>query len=114
VLRLAVHPDARDPAAVRIAVNGDLDILSAPALIDCVTEQLDAGRRRLVLDLGATSFCDARGLAAMLDARERVCASGGALVLVGASDLLRRAITATGLSEALPVVADVVAIHRSS
>jgi anti-anti-sigma factor len=113
-LRIAVRLDADDPHGARLVVTGDLDILSTPTLAESVADQLAHGRQRLVLDLGGASFCDARGLAALLDARERASSEGGTVTIVGASDLLRRAITVTGLDEALPVVAEVVAIDRNS
>lgn len=112
-LQVLVRPDTREPAAARLVVLGDLDLLGAPELTQCVEQQVQSGLRTLVLDLGGSSFCDARGLAALLDARNRVRAVGGTLVIVGASELLRRAISVTGLDDELPVVADVATFDRS-
>ena len=112
-LRVEVRPDRVDPDAARLLVIGDLDLVGAPLLGECVEEQLLAGYRHLVLDLGPSSFCDARGLAALLKARDRVASCGGSLVIVGASELLRRAIAVTGLADELPVEADVVPLQRN-
>ena len=102
-LSLVIHAAAE---AVTVDVVGELDLVGGPELARCVEEQVEGGRRHIRLDLTGLSFCDARGLSALVDARERVDGAGGELVLAGAPAMLRRAMTVTGLDDRLFVEAD--------
>jgi anti-anti-sigma factor len=56
-----------DGALTRVEVSGELDVASGDALRGAVTEALDAGAQRVVLDLADVEFLDSAGLAAVLD-----------------------------------------------
>ncbi|MEU4298971.1 STAS domain-containing protein [Kitasatospora aureofaciens] len=58
--------------ATSVALEGELDIATAPLLIDAVVRALAARRPRLDLDVAALTFCDAAGVHALLQAR-RIC-----------------------------------------
>lgn len=96
----------RGTDSVSVDVVGELDLVSAPVLSRWVAEQVGEGRRHIRLDLTRLSFCDARGLSALIDVREHVDEAGGELVLAGAPPILRRAIRVTGLEERLPIQPD--------
>ncbi len=46
--------------------EGRLNMVSAGSLRETVTAAIAAGRRRIVVDLGATSFMDSSGLGALI------------------------------------------------
>ena len=95
-----------DEAGVKvIAVAGELDIATAPAL--CA--RLDATRAgrspRLLVDLSAVEFCDSTGLRALLGAATEIRAHGGRFALVCEPG--------GGVARLLGVVgaAEVIAVH---
>ncbi|MDQ3901732.1 MAG: STAS domain-containing protein [Actinomycetota bacterium] len=55
-----------------LAVDGELDALTAPLLGVCLREQFAANPAHLILDLQAVRFLGSSGLNCLLDARESV------------------------------------------
>lgn len=53
-----------------LAVDGELDALTAPLLGDCLHDQLAAAPAHLIVDLQAVRFLGSSGLNCLLDARE--------------------------------------------
>jgi anti-anti-sigma factor len=49
-----------------VDLGGELDIASAEAAVSYVVDVIDRHRRPVIVDLTALSFCDARGLAALV------------------------------------------------
>ncbi|MCB5908128.1 STAS domain-containing protein [Streptomyces pinistramenti] len=86
----------------RVAVSGEIDIVSAPQLRMALDEAL-AGTGHLVeVDFGDVRFCDCCGLSVLLRARRRAHEQGADLRLVNvASPLVRRLLDGTGTVEAL-------------
>ena len=73
-------PAPRPPAA-RLACCGDLDLLTADAVLRDVEALLALGYRDVHVDLGRLRFCDAAGLDGLLAAKKRVRLAGGTLTL---------------------------------
>ena len=74
----------REPMGERgalIAVAGELDMLTVPELRAQLTEVIDSGAERVVLDLTDVSFIDSVSLAAIVTARRRL-GDGGRLGVV--------------------------------
>jgi len=68
-------------------MSGELD-LAGEDYVRYVLHQVRG--RRVVIDLAGLDFIDARGVAAILGARDRVAANGGELALRGARGVVRR------------------------
>lgn len=68
--------------ARELGVGGELDLLTAPRLVVRVREAVRAGERDLRLDLSATTFMDAAGVAALLNVSGVVERAGGRLAIV--------------------------------
>jgi anti-sigma B factor antagonist len=78
-------------------LTGELDIASAPALRDQLLGLLRPGSSRLVLDLSRVSFCDASGLAVLVNTGRRAGLLGGFLRLAAVSPPASRVLILTGL-----------------
>ena len=78
-------------------LTGELDIASAPALRDQLLSLLRPGSSRLVIDLSKVSFCDASGLAVLVNTARRARLLGGFLHLAAVSPQADRALNITGL-----------------
>jgi anti-sigma B factor antagonist len=55
-----------------LAVKGELDVLTAPLLGDCLLEEIAAAPAHLIVDLRTVRFLGSSGLNCLLDARELV------------------------------------------
>ena len=87
VADLAFSVDLDTSAHLRL--RGELDGETA-ALLACVVDcQISRGNRDVCLDLGALSFVDVRGFAAIVAVRDRLRERGGRLRVVGAGWLVR-------------------------
>jgi anti-sigma B factor antagonist len=85
-------------------VGGEVDANTAPALAEALaTHRPDLRGERLVVDLADIGFMDSSGLAALLDARGRLAASGGVLVLRRPSRCVVRLLEITHLRRAFRV-----------
>lgn len=89
-----------------LAVSGDLDMSTAPQLLDAGFTALDAGRLNLVVDLSKVTFCDSSGLGAFVRLKKRVDAADGRFALAGPPPTVRTILNVTGLAE-------VVGVHPS-
>jgi anti-anti-sigma factor len=84
-------------------LTGELDIASAPALRDQLLSLLRPGSSRLVIDLSRVSFCDASGLAVLVNTGRRARLLGGFLRLAAVSPPAGRVLTITGLHRHLAI-----------
>ncbi|MGH3782518.1 MAG: STAS domain-containing protein [Pseudonocardiaceae bacterium] len=84
-----------------VAVDGELDALTAPVLEACVREQLAAAPAHLILDLQPVSFLGSSGLSCLLHARELAeQTTGTQLHLAGlVTRVVARPLQVTGLAE---------------
>lgn len=102
---VGISVEERDGVTV-VAITGDLDMGTAPQLLDTGTAEIDAGHNRLVLDLSGVTFCDSTGLGVFVRLKKRVDATQGALALAGPTDNVRTILDVTGLAEVIGVHPD--------
>ncbi|MEU0792629.1 STAS domain-containing protein [Amycolatopsis sp. NPDC005961] len=98
VMELVVTTTA--PVSV-LAVGGELDLTGSRRLRSRLTEEIGLAPRALVLDLTGAAHCSARGLAVLLEATGDARAAGVPFAIVGCVPVVRRAIDALGLGDAL-------------
>lgn len=92
-------------ASARVVVRGELDLATAPALDNALTDVIDRGARSLVLDVADLTFMDASGLRVLITASNRVGPDGGTLILRAVPKPVLRVLELTGfthLAEVLP------------
>jgi anti-sigma B factor antagonist len=75
---------------VVVRVFGEVDIVTAPVLQRHLESAIGSGRPTVVIDLAETTFLDARGVGALVNARKRVTAAGGRMVIRRPPALVRR------------------------
>lgn len=80
-----------------VAVNGEVDVYSAPALKDNLTELLHSGATTVIVDLSEVAFLDSTGLGALVEARAATTEAGGALPLVCQHERILKLFSITGL-----------------
>jgi anti-sigma B factor antagonist len=90
--------------ATLIAVQGELDLASSPALREELDRAHDAGTELVVLDLRELVFMDSTGLSVVVKAHQRALESGRRFAVVRGGKQVERLLTLTGVSERLTVV----------
>jgi anti-sigma B factor antagonist len=97
-----VQVQSQDQATV-IAVSGELDLASSPAL----QEELDrvaADSTLLIIDLRELDFMDSTGLSVLVRAHQRAEEQGRRLAMVKGPQQVQRLLSLTGVADRLTVV----------
>jgi anti-sigma B factor antagonist len=91
------------PAGVVLTASGELDMATTPRLRERLRELIEAGARRLVIDLTPISFMDSVALAAILTARRDLADVGRMAVVIAPDSYPRLVFEIAGLPEFLNV-----------
>jgi anti-sigma B factor antagonist len=94
IMGLQVTGDGPDARVV--TVTGEIDVVTAPDLADCLTTQL-AGSQVVVVDLDGVRFLGSAGVAVLFEANELATRQGRDLQLVSHSRAANLALKVTGL-----------------
>jgi anti-anti-sigma factor len=99
-----------------LAVSGEMDLVTSPAVRQHVHEAVADGRRSVVLDLTGVRFCDSSGVGVLISARRlmRSCSGRLRLILPTEEDPahrshLNRVLAALGLRRLFDVYPDLPA-----
>jgi anti-sigma B factor antagonist len=95
---LAIALDNRHTPPV-LALHGDIDLNTAPQLVEAAARLIDDGSSVLVLDLSGVAFCDSSGLSALVRLRNRVHPVGGRIDLARPTVIVQRVLEVSGLTE---------------
>jgi anti-sigma B factor antagonist len=95
---LAIALDNRHTPPV-LSLHGDIDLNTAPKLVEEAGRLIDDGSQVLVLDLSGVGFCDSSGLSALVRLRNRVQPLGGRVILAGPTPIVQRVLEVSGLTE---------------
>lgn len=90
-----------------LAVSGEVDVYTAPALRDRIADLLDAGQQKLIIDLAGVEFLDSTGLGVLVAGLNRAREVGGSLALVCPQERVLKLFRITGLDEVFTVHATV-------
>jgi len=90
----------RCPDGISLRLIGEMDLVTAPHLVESVRSLRGPDMQHVRLDLTQLTFVDAAGLRALVQARMLVHGRGGQLTLRGARPLLRRMLEITELNTA--------------
>jgi anti-sigma B factor antagonist len=80
-----------------VAVTGEIDLFTAPEFKLRMSELIDAGRSRLIVDLSKTTFIDSSSLGVLIGAHRRLKLRGGALLVVCEGETIAKTFKITGL-----------------
>jgi anti-anti-sigma factor len=88
-----------------LAVRGELDVATADSLYRHGQAAIGRHARTLLLDLTGLSFCDARGLSALVQIANDAEAAGCRLGLIAPRPLVAKMLRISGLHKRLPAFA---------
>ena len=94
------------PGGLMLAVSGELDLATAPALRERLSAAVDSGMTRVVVDLRDVTFMDSIGLAAVVHARSRLRADGRLALVVAPDSYAQLVLEITGMPRALAIFED--------
>ncbi len=97
-----------------LAVSGEVDVYTAPALRDRIADLLDSGQHQLVIDLGGVEFLDSTGLGVLVAGLNRVRSHDGSLALVCNQERILKIFRITGLTKVFPIHATVEEAAQAS
>ena len=96
--------DVKDMGTVTVvAPHGDVDMAVAEDVRRRLTQLVDRGRPRLVLDLGAVMYIDSSGLGALVAAMKHARAAGGDIKVCALEADVRSLFEMTRLNTVLAV-----------
>src|ERR1700712_2412837 len=81
-----------------VEITGDVDATTSEQLRDILWDLIDAGHRRIVLDLAAATFLDAAGIAVIVAAIERIGPDIGHIAIISPPPRIMRVVTMARLS----------------
>ena len=94
-----LHVDTRTPmAGVRVVCpEGEVDMITAPALLDALNRTTRGEVELVVIDLDEITFLGSAGLASLISAHESAEQAGITVCLAGGSRVSRRALQISGV-----------------
>ncbi|MEU0308575.1 STAS domain-containing protein [Streptomyces cyaneofuscatus] len=94
-------PHADGTLAV-IALSGEFDVATAPAVRARALDLIAAGHPDLVADLAGVTFCDSSGLGTLIGIWRCAKDANGSLTLAAIPERLDRLLSVTGMDTVLP------------
>jgi anti-anti-sigma factor len=104
---LEIDVVAATNGVLRLELGGEIDLSSAPGLLDSLlSAALASDHAQVVIDLRHVTFIDSCGLGAIVETHRRLALDGSHLVIVRPSGLVRRLFETTGLDSMLDLRPD--------
>jgi anti-sigma B factor antagonist len=91
----------RAPDVAVVHIVGRLDLRSAADVKQCLIDEVAAGNRRMVVDLGDTTFIDSSGLIALVSGHRATYLARGALRLARPNDQARLLLQFTTIDQSI-------------
>ncbi len=82
-----------------IAVQGEIDLFTAPEFKAALANVIDDGITRIVVDLTATGFLDSTALGVLIGAIKRLRTHDGRLTIVNVDQSIAKTFEITGLDQ---------------
>ncbi|WP_432986347.1 STAS domain-containing protein [Dactylosporangium sp. CA-233914] len=97
-----VQPDSQGGAVV--AVHGEVDVTSAPAVREALVRAIDGLPIRVVIDLAGVWFMDSSALTVLISGYKRAQSAGVPLVLASPSPTVYRLLRTSGMVEIFEIL----------
>jgi anti-sigma B factor antagonist len=98
---LEIRHDSREDGRVVVALQGQVDLATAPQLAQAVAGAAKQGSGAVVVDLTDVDFLDSAGVRALVESAQAAATAGVAVTVTGASGWVARVLEITGVAEFL-------------
>ncbi|PYJ35480.1 MAG: anti-sigma factor antagonist [Verrucomicrobia bacterium] len=95
-----------------LPLKGEIDLHVSPSVTASLNEMIDKKPKRLVVDLSSVTYIDSAGLAALIQAMQRVEAYGGKFLLAGLQETVRSIFEISRLDQVFQIFPDADAALR--
>jgi len=89
-----------------VPLKGEIDLHVSPTITAALNEVIDKKPERLVVDLSEVSYIDSAGLAALIQAMQRVEGYGGKFMLSGLQETVRSIFEISRLDQVFQIFPD--------
>ena len=89
-----------------LPLKGEIDLHVSPTVTASLNEMIDKKPKRLVVDLSDVSYIDSAGLAALIEAMQRVEGYGGKFALAGLQETVRSIFEISRLDQVFQIFSD--------
>jgi len=86
-----------------IALDGELDLASAPDLAELAGELVRNGADNIIVDAQRLSFCDSSGLRILVSIANELRPTGGRVAIVNPQQVVLRVLELTGLDRTVMI-----------
>ena len=86
-----------------IELGGEIDLYTAPEFKERMTEIIEEGKTRMVVDLSQATFIDSTTLGVLVGGVKRLRPAGGSLALVCTDENIVKIFEITGLDRVFPI-----------
>jgi len=86
-----------------IELGGEIDLYTAPEFKERMVELIEAGKKRIVVDLSTATFIDSTTLGVLVGGVKRLRPAGGSLALVCTDQNITKIFEITGLDRVFPI-----------
>src|SRR5207253_3183637 len=106
-------PTARRDRPDVLPLKGEIDLHVSPSVTASLNAMIEKKPRRLVVDLSEVTYIDSAGLAALIEAMQKVEGYGGRFVLAGLQETVRSIFEISRLDQVFQIFPDVDAALRN-
>ena len=106
------RPRRRDRSEV-LPLKGEIDLHVSPSVTASLNAMVEKKPRRLVVDLSDVAYIDSAGLAALIEAMQKVEGYGGKFLLAGLQETVRSIFEISRLDQVFQIFPNVDAALRN-
>ena len=96
-----------------LPLKGEIDLHVSPTVTASLNAMIEKKPRRLVVDLSDVAYIDSAGLAALIEAMQKVEGYGGRFLLAGLQETVRSIFEISRLDQVFQIFPDVDAALRN-
>jgi anti-sigma B factor antagonist len=100
---VSLSAEAVNAETLLLRARGELDLYAAPELKRRISEAIEDGKTRIVVDLTEAAFMDSTALGVLIGALKRLRLRDGSLAVASAQPSILRILGVTGMDQVLEV-----------